>query len=411
MTASPDTGEGIAPLDPLGAFCRDNHVALEGAVDGPLVGLSFGAKDLFHVKGARTGFGQPDWLRSHEPAEETAEAIRLLLDAGARLAGKTLTDELAYSLTGENTHYGTPINPHDSRRIPGGSSNGSASAVAGGLVDFALGSDCGGSVRLPASYCGLLGIRPTFGRVSLRGAIPFGPSFDVAGWFARDAEIFARIGTVLFTGPGDHSPPQRLLLAKDAFELVEGRVRDALAPAVAAVVRHIGPQSDEIALSPRGLTEWFEVFRVLQASEVWANHGAWVTRHKPRLGPGVKERLEWAAEVTPEQTAAAAAARREVAARLDHLLRPGTVLCLPTSPRIAPLRNTATEKIEIEYRHHAMSLLCVSGLGGLPQISLPLATLEGMPLGLSLIGPRNSDEALLALTRDIMSEHGAGTHQ
>lgn len=402
MASTSETDAGAAPLDPLGAFCRDNHVALEGAAEGPLAGLTFGAKDLFHVKGARTGFGQPDWLRSHEPAEETAEAIQQLLDAGARLLGKTLTDELAYSLTGENVHYGTPTNPHDSRRVPGGSSNGSASAVAGGLVDFALGSDCGGSIRLPASYCGLLGIRPTHDRTSLRGAIPFGPSFDVAGWFARDAEIFARVGDVLLRGPADHSPPQRLVMVKDAFALAEPGVGDSLAPAISALGHAIGADAEEITLSPRGLGEWFEAFRVLQAAEVWANHGDWIRRYRPSLGPGVKERIEWAADVTAEQAAAAGAARREIFARLDHHLRPGTIFCLPTSPRIAPLRNTATEKIEIEYRHHAMCSLCISGLGGLPQISLPLATLDGMPLGLSIIGPKNSDEVLLALARDIM---------
>ena len=165
------TGQSVAwrpPDDPLGAFCRVNHVALEPTGRGPLDGLSFAVKDVFHIAGHRTGFGHPDWLRTHPPATATAVAVRLLLAAGARMVGKTLTDELAYSLSGENMHYGTPVNPRCPQRIPGGSSNGSVVAVAGGLVDFALGTDCGGSVRLPASYCGVLGMRPTHGRVSSR---------------------------------------------------------------------------------------------------------------------------------------------------------------------------------------------------------------------------------------------------
>lgn len=390
----------IPPDDPLGAFCRDNHIGLRGSGCGPLAGLTFGVKDLFHIAGARTGFGHPDWLRTHERATETADAVQRLLEAGADMLGKTHTDELAYSLTGENIHYGTPINPRDPRRIPGGSSNGSAAAVAGGLVDFALGSDCGGSIRLPASYCGILGMRPTHGRVSLRGAIPFGPSFDVAGWFARDSEVFARVGRVLLGDGKLPFEPRRLVIVRDAFALVEPRVRDALRSAVDLCAGHLSERT-EIALSPEGLPAWFETFRILQAAEIWANHGEWITRTKPRLGPGIKERFEWASGVASDQVAAALVRRTAIVRHLERTIGPGDVLCLPTSPRIAPLRNTATDKIEIEYRHQAMCLLCIAGLGGLPQISLPLAELDGMPLGLSLVGRRGTDEALLALTSTI----------
>ena len=386
----------MPPDDPLGAFCRDNHIGLGGSGRGPLAGLTFGVKDLFHIAGARTGFGQPDWLRTHEPATETADVVRRLLDAGADLLGKTHTDELAYSLTGENVHYGTPINARDPRRIPGGSSSGSAAAVAGGLVDLALGSDCGGSVRLPASYCGILGIRPTHGRVSLRGAIPFGPSFDVAGWFARDPEVFERVGGVLLEGGSVPCTPRRLVVVRDAFALVEPRVRAALRPAVDRCAAHLAACA-EVAVSPDGLPAWFETFRVLQAAEIWANHGAWITRTKPRLGPGIKERFAWASGVTSAQVAAAKARRTAIVRHLERAIGPDDVLCLPTSPRIAPFRNTAIDTIEIEYRHQAMCLLCIAGLGGLPQISLPLAELDGVPLGLSLVGRRGTDEALLAL--------------
>jgi amidase len=388
------------PDDPLGAFCRDNHIGLKGSPRGPLAGLTFGVKDLFDVAGARTGFGQPDWLRTHEPATATADAVRSLLDAGAEMLGKTQTDELAYSLSGENVHYGTPVNPRDPRRIPGGSSSGSAAAVAGGLVDFALGSDCGGSIRLPASYCGILGIRPSHGRVSLQGAIPFGPSFDVAGWFAREPEVFARVGAVLLGSGGKASQPRRLVIARDAFALVEPRAADALRPAVDRLEAQLAERT-EIVISPEGLRAWFETFRVLQAAEVWASHGAWVTRTRPRLGPGIRERFAWASAVAPDQVEAALARRRAIVRHLEQAVGVEDVLCLPTSPRIAPFRDTASDKIEVEYREQAMCLLCIAGLGGLPQISLPLAELDGMPLGLSLVGRRGLDEALLALTSAI----------
>ena len=149
------------PNDPLGSFCRDNHATLKGSGAGPLAGSTFAVKDAFHIEGARTGFGQPDWLRSHPPARVTATAVKQVLAAGADMVGKTHCDELCYSLTGENVHFGTPVNVNAPGRVPGGSSNGSAAAVAGGLVDFALGTDCGGSIRIPASYCGIIGLRPT----------------------------------------------------------------------------------------------------------------------------------------------------------------------------------------------------------------------------------------------------------
>lgn len=391
-----------APEDPMGAFCRDNHVALSGSGRGPLAGLRFAVKDLFHIEGARTGFGNPDWLRTHAPATETAHAVRRLLEAGADMLGKTHTDELAYSLTGENVHYGTPRNPHDAQRIPGGSSSGSASAVAGGLVDFALGSDCGGSVRLPASYCGVLGMRPTHARVPLDGAIPFGPSFDVAGWFAREAAVLERVGRVLL---GEDRQPasaaRRLLIARDAFDLLDAGVARALEPAVARVASRLA-QREDVVVSPDGLEAWFEIFRTLQAAEIWANHGAWVTRTRPALGPGIRERFEWASTVSAADVAANLPRRQAVVRRLDALLGPGDVLCLPTSPRVAPLRGTPTDTIEVEYRHQAMCLLCISGLGGLPQLSLPMASHDGLPLGLSLLGARGSDRALLAFATALL---------
>ncbi len=381
-------------------------MALAGAPRGPLAGRTFAVKDVFHIAGARTGFGHPDWLRTHEPAAVTATAVQRLLDAGARMVGKTHTDELAYSLTGENVHYGTPVNVRAPDRIPGGSSSGSAAAVAAGLVDFALGTDCGGSVRLPASYCGILGVRPTVGRVSLEGVIPFGPPFDVVGWFARDPELLERVGAVLL---GDPTPEpvrlRRLLLAADAFALVEPRVADALAPAVAAAARRLGPPA-RVTVSPEGLTAWFETFRVLQAASIWANHGEWITRTRPQLGPGIKERFEWAARVPAEDVAAAAARHRAIRARLDEVVGAGDVLCLPTSPRVAPLRETPVDDLEIRYRHQAMHLLCIAGLGGLPQVSLPMAELDGLPLGLSLVAARGADLSLLALARSLGAAPG-----
>src|SRR5882672_8095038 len=223
-----------APNDPLGAFCRANQIAVKGAGAGPLAGITFAAKDAFHIAGARTGFGQPDWLRTHEPATETAAAVKLLLAAGADMVAKAQCDELCYSLTGENAHYGAPVNVRAPGRVTGGSSCGSAAAVAGSLVDFSLGTDCGGSIRIPASYCGLIGLRPTHGRVTLDGALPFASSFDVGGWLAQDAMLYETVGAVLL-GEDLAPAPTRLIVAEDAWALVERPVAAALEPALQRV--------------------------------------------------------------------------------------------------------------------------------------------------------------------------------
>lgn len=388
------------PNDPLGAFCRENHAARKGHARGPLSGLAFAAKDAFDIEGARTGFGQPDWLRTHPPATVTARAVALLLEAGADMVAKTHCDELCYSLTGENAHYGAPENVNAPGRVPGGSSNGSAAAVAGGLVDFALGSDCGGSVRIPASYCGIFGMRPTWGRVPLDGALPFGPSFDVAGWLTRSPDLLARVGRVLLQDQSPAQQPRRVLIAKDAFALVEDQVVEALMPAVERVKSAVGAAQD-VVVSQEGLAVWFEAFRTIQAAEIWQSLGTWITATKPQLGPGVKERLEWAATVTPDMRAQASAKREQIRRRLAELVLPGDILCLPTSPRVAPLKGTPADKVEVEFRNQAMCLLCISGHTGMPQVSLPMASLGGLPLGLSILAPRGADVDLLAFSHKL----------
>jgi amidase len=381
--------------DPLGAFVLDNNVERPGAASGPLAGLAFGAKDVFDISGSITGAGQPDWLRTHGPADGTAPTVERLLDAGARLAGKTQTDELTYSLNGENVHYGTPVNPCAPDRIPGGSSSGSASAVAGGLVDFAMGTDCGGSTRLPSSYCGILGIRPSHGRIPTERVFPLAPSFDTVGWFAREATVLERVGQVLLGETFSPGRPRRVLLARDAFDLAGPRVREALGPAVDRVVAAIGPR-EEVVVHPAGLRQLGDRFRVLQAFEIWATHGEWVTRVKPSFGPGISERFAWASTLTSGDVAGPRAERETFAARMDELLRDDTILCLPTVPGIAPRLRTPTAQLE-DFRGRAMSLLAIAGLARLPQISLPLGTLDGCPLGLSLVGRRGTDPDLLAL--------------
>ena len=389
----------IVANDKLGAFCRHTHIEVKGAPGGPLAGLTCAVKDIYDIAGQKTGFGSPDWLRTHGPATRTAPAVQMLLDAGAHVVGKTHTEEMAWSLTGENAHYGTPVNVNAPGRIPGGSSSGSAAAVAAGLVDFALGSDTGGSVRLPAGYCGVLGLRPTHGRISLDGVCPLAPSFDTCGWFARDPAVFERVGRVLLRDDAPAARPRRLLIAQDAFACADDGTAAALKPALDKVAALVG-RGEAVTVGDEPLTAWMDYFRFPQGAEAWECHREWVTREKPQFGPAVGARIAWAATVAPKDVARARARREEITQRMDELLRDDAVLALPSAPGIAPLRGSPVAELDV-VRSRALPMLCIAGLARLPQVSLPLATVNGCPLGLSLIAARGKDTLLLELTKKL----------
>lgn len=384
----------------LGCFCPHGDIHIEGKPDGPLSGLTFAAKDLFDIEGHVTGAGNPDWLATHAPATATASSVRKLLDAGASLHGKTITDELAYSLAGVNMHYGTPVNPAGPDRLPGGSSSGSASAVAGGLVDTALGTDTGGSIRVPANNCGLYGIRTTHGRVAKDGLVPLADSFDTVGWFTRDARTMARIGEVLL-GPRESFPAGRLVIATDCFDLVGEDVRAALKPLVDRLIAAVGPRH-YATLNPDGFDVWFAAFRQIQGHEAWQAHGEWITKTKPKMAPEIAERFDLGRQVAAEQVAEAGKVRERARQRLAAMLQPGDVLCLPASSGPAPLKSLSGAA-EGAYRAAMLKLTCTGGLTGMPQMTLPLAKLDGCPLGISIAGLPGSDWMLL----DIAEKLGA----
>jgi amidase len=375
---------------------HDLDAPLRGAATGPLAGLTAVVKDMYDIAGSRTGGGNPDWLAAQAPASRHAVAVEQILAAGATITGKTICDEFFYSVAGVNAHYGTPANLRAPGRLPGGSSSGSAAACGANACDFALGSDTGGSVRIPASFNGLYGLRPTHGRVDLTGAMAMAPTFDVVGWFANSPGIFRRIGTVLLRGEAVAAHSARLMVATDAFAQADAEVA-ALCREFLMRAGKVLPRPTELAsIAPNGFDAWREAFRIVQAKEVWETYGDFVTRAKPRLGAGVKERMEFAATVTADQ---ADGGRKVVAAARAHLralLSPGTVLALPTSPSIAPPVGLSGEEME-SFRVRVMRLTCTAGLGGVPQMNLPVGTVAGCPAGLSLIAWAGGDEALLDL--------------
>lgn len=387
--------------DDVNAFVE--RFTLEGAATGPLAGRTFGAKDLFDVAGHVTGGGNPEWARAHSAAESTAKAVDTLLGAGATLTGKTHSDELAYSLMGANAHYGTPRNSADPRRVPGGSSSGSAAAVAAGLVDIGLGTDTGGSVRLPASFCGLWGLRTSFGAVPLDGVLPFTRSYDTVGWLTRNGALMAQV-TEAFGG-ADGPEIRRLLLPVDIWARAEPACVAALGPALARLQDRLGPATP-VVLASDGLATWREVFRICQAAEAWQCLGGWISTHQPGFGPGIKDRFEMAAAIGAEEFAANNRTREEIRAHLHALVTPDTVLVLPTSPAPAPLL-TAGEADLNGFRLRALEMLCPAGLAGLPQLSVPAGVVEGGPVGLSLVGAPRQDRQMIACALDAGLGDGA----
>ena len=381
--------------DTFGAFMEGPPVTIEGKAGGPLSGLRFAAKDVFDIAGHPTSNGQPTWPETHPLPTRNAGAVQQLLDAGATLSGKTVCDEMCYSLAGDNAHYGAPINPASPDRAVGGSSSGSAAAVAGALVDFALGTDCGGSVRCPASFTGIYGLRPTHDRVDPTGVAPLAGSFDVVGWFARDARLFADVGSVLLGGKARETKPERALIARDAFSRMPDGEREAAEEAARRAVEKLGLQSTEVEVSAEGLDRWFAAFRHLQALEIWGNHAAWSTENNPSFGPGVKERFAYAATLTEADRAEHQPVRDIARARVDELLGSGdAVIVMPTAP-VSPKRDASNAEVE-DFRARAMGMTCISGLSGCPQISLPLAD-AGAPIGISLLAAHGGDEALLEM--------------
>ena len=391
-------------IDPVGAFITRADVPVPTAPDGPLRGLTFGVKDIIDVAGYRTGCGNPVMLAEATPAVRHASVVAALLRAGAVFAGKTHTVELAFSLDGRNAHYGTPDNPAAPGRVPGGSSSGSAAAVAAGLVDIALGSDTGGSVRGPASLCGLIGLRTTHGRVALVGVMPLAGSLDTLGWFAKDAATYARVGAALLGDDTPGPPLTRALVATDVGPWLGS-------PDVAAAVESSMPRLltpfgliDPVVLAPEGLQARYEVLRAIQAHEAWQAHQAWLEdpEHWASVAAPIQARFRFGAGVTAEELDAAWSARAAVRTQLLDLVRDDTVIALPTLPVIAPLVDGPEAELQA-FRDRSLPLLSSAGLAGLPQMSIPLATVAGYPLGLSIIGPPGRDRALIDLAAAILA--------
>jgi amidase len=386
----------ISP-DEINAFVPGPRIYIQGRADRPLSDLTFAAKDLFDIAGHPTGGGNPDWARYRPVPTRHSWAVEQLLAAGATLVGKTITDEVSLGIVGENAFYGTPVNIRAPGRVPGGSSSGSAAAVAAELCDIAIGSDTGGSVRVPASFCGLYGIRPTHGRIDVSGMMPQAPSSDTTGWFARDAGTFARVSSVMLGEPIPVGLPTKLIVAVDAFSFADPEVADALGPIVRKLTVLIGKVSEE-TIAPAGIVRWARAQRTIQPSEAWLTFRDWIERCNPRLAYNVARNIYVGSQIPEGERHWAELVRREASGRMRYLLPAGTILCLPTTPFPAPHRGEPLSVASVQ-RDRLLCLCAHGGLTGVPQVSIPGSTVNGLPIGLSIVGGHGTDASLIAVAR------------
>ncbi|MGW6379315.1 amidase [Rhodococcus sp. NPDC055112] len=376
---------------------------------GPLAGMTVAVKDLYDVAGYPVGAGNEQWLAEARPATSTAPAVAALLEAGAAIAGIARTDEFAYSLAGTNAHYGTPPNPGAPDRIPGGSSAGPAAAVALGEATIGLGTDTGGSIRVPASYQGLCGIRPTHGVVRADRVLPLAPTFDTVGWMTRDPDTLLAVGQVLLPVTPERGFA-RAVVSDELIGLASTPVRAAIEGAVARW-RGAGdlPRIDRSAFDASVLSGWAEVFRTVQGWEAWRAHGAWISRHRDSLGPDVGSRFETAACYTDADRDRAVGRMQQIRDGIDRWLG-DDLLVLPSASSVAPTRADATlgGPVIEGARAATMELTCIAGLSGRCAVSVPLPTADGVPVGLCILGPRGRDLDLLRLARDLVRALQAG---
>lgn len=384
----------MKPVDTCNAFVPGEMITVDPNRKGKLSSLTFAVKELYDVKGFITGAGNPHWKNAHPAAQSTAPAVEMLLNEGATLIGKTISDEMAFSLDGENAHYGTPLNSKCPDRIPGGSSSGSAAAVAGGLVDFALGTDTAGSMRIPASYCGIYGFRPTHGAVSLQGVHPMAPSFDVAGWFARVPDMLARVGSVLLDIEIPEFNANKFVIARDLFDTKDHSIASKYDAFIQSLSR-LPVEIVEAELGRLDFATWIEVLRNIQWWELNRAHGEWIFKNLDTFGEEIRGRLEKISSVSREDMEEKRLVRKQLINKIENIIAPGTIIVFPTAPGIAPLKGRPIDEARSS-RINTMRHTCIATVAGLPQVSMPLIEKDGCPIGISFMGARGQDGQLLA---------------
>ena len=355
----------------------------------PLEGIPLAVKDLFDTAGVRTTYGSSIFA-GHVPVEDAA-AVRRVREAGAVIVGKTLTHEFAWGITSANPHFGPARNPYDPERVPGGSSGGSGAALAVGACALALGSDTGGSIRIPAAFCGVCGLKPSYGRVPTAGVFPLAPSLDHAGPMARTpADVRLLYEVLADATASDETPgPPRVARCPDLhLHPLDPAVQSAFEAAAAAL-----GADDELAFADAGRI--YPAFAVLQMAEAHAAHaraGLYPERAEA-YGADVRRRLETAARVTLDDYLDATAEREAIRARFTRAFEHADLLLTPVAA-VAPEPVAAASQ---SFRDAVLPYTVPQDIAGLPAAAVPVGSDErGLPIGVQLTGPAGAEARVLA---------------
>ncbi|MBX9786659.1 MAG: hypothetical protein K2Y08_04915 [Alphaproteobacteria bacterium] len=378
-------------IDSINAFTQFIPLAPLKTQNESLLGYSFAVKDVFDIKGFRTQAGNPDYFTKTGIADTTAPAVSILQDAGAHLIAKTQTDELGGSLFGLNEHYGPPLNSHSPHRVPGGSSSGSAAAVAGNLVDFALGADTSGSVRAPASFCGIYGLRPTFGRILTTGVLPISPYLDTVGIFGRHPEVISQVLNVYEIK--EQREIKRLKIIPSLVSSLQDSLKNPFLEKLKNIEQLISFSADFI-VEEETLVRWSSIIRTIAMYGLWQVHKDWILKSNPTFGEIINDRLKIARSISYEDYTKALTQQKEIRNFMEDNLESGEVIVFPTMPDVPPLLSSSIAQLK-DFALKASRHTCIAALSGFPEITVPLRNIkENDCLGMSFLGRAGEDASL-----------------
>jgi amidase len=387
---------------------------LKPTASGPLNNLRFAVKDIIDIHGRKTTCGNPSCAKTRPIAAANAVCVDQLLNAGATCAGKTITDELAFSLDGENFFFGTPLNPKAPERVPGGSSSGSASAVACGIVDFALGTDTGGSIRIPANNCGIYGMRPSHGIISGAGINPFASTFDTVGILASTAQVLLDVASVLLACVPQIREVGHIYIIEEFLDLSDSEVliwfkeqEKLLGQVFPSNLQKISLKSIDLDPEMTTTSNWLDTYSTIQWAEIWSTLGSWIEAEKPKFGPRTEVNFELTKNLDRKTISQAIYKREHSYRKLKSFLKPNDLIVIPTAPIIAPLKGVlGLNRSEDNYYEKTLSSTSLAGIGRLPQISLPIGMIDNIPHGLSFIGASGEDGYLLSIVQKMAEIFG-----
>src|SRR5215469_9376595 len=377
-----------------------NSFPIVSTGEGVLSGKTVAVKDLVDYADYKVSFGLARWRDTHEASKETAPILTQLLEAGGSIAGFTKLDQLAYSLIGNVCEGPPPLNSLYSDRFTGGSSSGSAAAVEAGLADIGLGTDTAGSIRVPAASCGLFGLRPTHGAISVSGVRSLAPSFDVVGVLTADPALIGPAFSVLSSAPvpAGNDVLEVRVPTRASISFVDDETMDSMystADALSAVYECRVIQCD---LSEFINPDIGDLFARLQGREIWSEHSQWISENKSHLADDVRTRLERAERLSmssDEEKAEDKAAREKYRKDFQGFYNASSILVLPVLTDLAPLRTSPADEL-LKFRTKSFQLTAPSSLTGCPQLVLPVRNESASKvIGVGLLGQHNNEATLL----------------